>query len=76
MRRGDGDVSSRASTGLIEAEVERLAALVDRLLSFQPPRARARVRLINIHVVRLSVLRLAESDGRATRWLVRLRPTR
>jgi two-component system, NtrC family, nitrogen regulation sensor histidine kinase GlnL len=62
-RRADGE--GRELTGLIEAEVERLAALVDRLLSPAPPRP---FEPLNIHVVLERVLRLAESDaGWATR---------
>ena len=62
-RRADGD--GRELTGLIESEVERLAALVDRLLSPAPPRA---FEPVNIHAVLERVLRLAESDaGWATR---------
>ncbi len=62
-RRGDGE--TRELTGLIEAEVGRLAALVDRLLSPAPPRA---FEPVNIHAVLERVLRLAESDaGWATR---------
>ncbi len=62
-RRSDAD--ARELTGLIEAEVERLAALVDRLLSPAPPRA---FEPLNIHAVLERVLRLAESDaGWATR---------
>ena len=62
-RRADGE--ARELTGLIEAEVERLAALVDRLLSPAPPRA---FEPVNIHAVLERVLRLAESDaGWATR---------
>lgn len=63
-RRGDAD--SRALTGLIEAEVERLATLVDRLLSPAPPRAFAP---LNIHEVLERVLRLAETDAG---WVTRL----
>jgi len=62
-RRAEGD--ARELTGLIEAEVERLAGLVDRLLSPAPPRA---FEAVNIHAVLERVLRLAESDaGWATR---------
>ena len=62
-RRSDGDALEL--TGLIEGEVQRLAALVDRLLSPAPPRA---FELLNIHGVLERVLRLAESDaGWATR---------
>jgi len=62
-RRADGE--GRELTGLIETEVGRLAALVDRLLSPAPPRP---FEPVNIHVVLERVLRLAESDaGWATR---------
>ena len=62
-RRSEGDALEL--TELIEGEVERLAALVDRLLSPAPPRA---FELLNIHGVLERVLRLAESDaGWATR---------
>ena len=62
-RRSEGDALEL--TELIEGEVERLAALVDRLLSPAPPRA---FEPLNIHAVLERVLRLAESDaGWATR---------
>ena len=61
-----GDEEARELTGLIEAEVERLAALVDRLLAPTPPRA---FEPLNIHAVLERVLRLAESDAG---WVVRL----
>ncbi|MEO6154262.1 MAG: ATP-binding protein [Thermomonas sp.] len=62
-RRSVGDALEL--TELIESEVERLAALVDRLLSPEPPRA---FEPLNIHAVLERVLRLAESDaGWATR---------
>lgn len=62
-RRSEGDALEL--TELIETEVERLAALVDQLLSPAPPRA---FELLNIHAVLERVLRLAESDaGWATR---------
>lgn len=62
-RRSEGDALEL--TELIEGEVGRLAALVDRLLSPAPPRA---FELLNIHAVLERVLRLAESDaGWATR---------
>jgi two-component system nitrogen regulation sensor histidine kinase GlnL len=62
-RRSEGDALEL--TALIEGEVERLAALVDRLLSPAPPRP---FELLNIHGVLERVLRLAESDaGWATR---------
>ena len=63
-RRGDAD--SRELTGLIEAEVERLAVLVDRLLSPAPPRP---FEPVNIHAVLERVLRLADADAG---WVVRL----
>lgn len=65
-RRQDADAEARELTGLIEAEVERLAALLDRLLSPQPARPHA---ALNIHAVLERVLRLAESDAG---WAVRL----
>ncbi len=62
-RRSEGDALEL--TELIEGEVKRLAALVDRLLSPAPPRA---FEPLNIHGVLERVLRLAESDaGWATR---------
>ena len=61
-----GDEEARELTGLIEAEVERLAALVDRLLAPAPPRA---FEPLNIHAVLERVLRLAEADAG---WAVRL----
>jgi two-component system nitrogen regulation sensor histidine kinase GlnL len=60
------DDNSRELTGLIESEVERLAQLLDRLLSPTPPAAHA---ALNIHVPLERVLRLAESDAG---WAVRL----
>ena len=62
--RDDGD--ARELTALIGSEVDRLAALLDRLLSPAPPRPHAPV---NIHAVLERVLRLAESDAG---WAVRL----
>ena len=64
-RRAD-DAQSRELTALIGSEVERLAQLVDRLLSPAPPRPHAPV---NIHAVLERVLRLAESDAG---WAVKL----
>ena len=62
-RRSEGDALEL--TELIEGEVERLASLVDRLLSPAPPRP---FEPLNIHAVLERVLRLAESDaGWATR---------
>jgi two-component system nitrogen regulation sensor histidine kinase GlnL len=67
-RRADarGDEDSRELTALIGAEVDRLAALLDRLLSPAPPREHAP---LNIHAVLERVLRLAESDAG---WAVKL----
>ena len=63
---GHSDESRRELTGLIEAEVERLTALIDRLLSPAPPRP---FEPLNIHAVLERVLRLAEADAG---WAVRL----
>lgn len=63
-RRSEGD--ARELTGLIEAEVERLTSLVERLLSPAPPRA---FEPVNIHAVLERVLRLAESEAG---WVTRL----
>lgn len=63
-RRGDAD--ARELTGLIETEVGRLAALVDRLLTPAAPRP---FEPVNIHAVLERVLRLAENDAG---WAVRL----
>ena len=60
------DESSRELTQLIEAEVERLTALLDQLLSPSPSRP---FEPLNIHAVLERVLRLAESDAG---WAVRL----
>jgi two-component system nitrogen regulation sensor histidine kinase GlnL len=51
--------SERELIGLIESEAERLAALLDRLLSPAPQRAHT---FLNIHAVLERVLRLAESE--------------
>lgn len=64
-RRAD-DAQSRELTALIGSEVDRLAQLVDRLLSPAPPRPHAP---LNIHAVLERVLRLAESDAG---WAVKL----
>ena len=64
-QRVDND-EERELTGLIGSEVDRLAALLERLLSPAPPRAHAP---LNIHAVLERVLRLAESDAG---WAVRL----
>jgi two-component system nitrogen regulation sensor histidine kinase GlnL len=63
--RLDND-DERELIGLIESEVERLTALLDRLLSPVPVRAHEP---LNIHAVLERVLRLAESDAG---WAVRL----
>lgn len=63
---GHFDANTRELTGLIESEVDRLAELLDRLLSPTPPAAHAP---LNIHVSLEKVLRLAESDAG---WAVRL----
>jgi two-component system nitrogen regulation sensor histidine kinase GlnL len=60
------DADARELTGLIESEVERLTALLDRLLSPAPPRP---FEPLNIHAVLERVLRLAETDAG---WSVRL----
>jgi two-component system nitrogen regulation sensor histidine kinase GlnL len=57
-RRSDTD--ARELTGLIESEVERLAGLVDRLLTPAPARP---FEPVNIHLVLERVLRLAESEA-------------
>ena len=63
--RADND-DERELIELIETEVERLTALLDRLLSPMPARAHEP---LNIHAVLERVLRLAESDAG---WAVRL----
>src|SRR3546814_18816886 len=70
-RRADnrvGNEEERELIALIGSEVDRLAALLDRLLSPAPPRPHAP---LNIHAVLERVLRLAESDAG---WAVRLGP--
>ena len=64
-RRVD-DEEARELTALIQAEVQRLANLLDRLLSPAPPRPHAP---LNIHAVLERVLRLAENDAG---WAVKL----
>jgi two-component system nitrogen regulation sensor histidine kinase GlnL len=65
-RRHRGDADSGELTALIESEVERLTALLERLLSPQPSQAHAP---LNIHAVLERVLRLAESEAG---WAVKL----
>ena len=64
-RRVDGD-DSKELLGLIDAEVGRLAARLDQVLTPAPPRPHAP---LNIHAVLERVLRLAESDAG---WAVKL----
>lgn len=64
QRGGEGD--ERELIGLIESEIERLNALLERLLSPAPPAPHAP---LNIHAVLERVLRLAENEGG---WSVRL----
>lgn len=66
LARRAADPDSRELTQLIEAEVGRLAALLDQLLSPAPPRP---FEPLNIHAVLERVLRLAETDAG---WAVRL----
>ena len=66
LARRAGDDDARELTGLIGAEVDRLAALLDRLLSPAPARP---FEALNIHAVLERVLRLAENDAG---WAVRL----
>ncbi|MEP6634030.1 MAG: ATP-binding protein [Luteimonas sp.] len=70
MERGDGgsgaSADTRELTELIESEVDRLAQLLDRLLSPAPPQPHV---ALNIHAVLERVLRLAESDAG---WAVKL----
>src|SRR3546814_19575981 len=66
MGRRAVDEQSRELTALIGLEVDRLAQLVDRLLSPAPPQPHAP---LNIHAVLQRELRLAESDAG---WAVNL----
>ena len=63
--RADND-EERELTGLIDSEVDRLAGLLDRLMSPAPPRPHEP---LNIHAVLERVLRLAENDAG---WAVKL----
>lgn len=60
------DTDGHALTGLIDGEVARLTALLDRLLSPVPAQPHAP---LNIHAVLERVLRLAEADAG---WAVKL----
>ena len=64
-RRVEGE-DARELVGLVGAEVDRLAALVDRLMNPAPPRAFAPT---NIHVVLERVRQLAEAEAG---WSVKL----
>jgi two-component system nitrogen regulation sensor histidine kinase GlnL len=66
LARRIDDVDGRELTALIEAEVARLTALLDRLLAPLPLRP---FEPLNIHSVLERVLRLAENDAG---WAVRL----
>ncbi len=66
LARRHADAASTELTGLIRDEVDRLAALLDRLMS---PRPAAEHAALNLHAVLDRVLRLAESDAG---WAVRL----
>jgi two-component system, NtrC family, nitrogen regulation sensor histidine kinase GlnL len=66
LARRASDDEARELTALIGSEVDRLAALLDRLLSPSPARP---FEPLNIHAVLERVLRLAESDAG---WAVRL----
>ena len=65
-RRHRGDADASELLGLVDAEVDRLAALLDRLLSPQPARPHAP---LNLHAVLEKVLKLAENDAG---WAVQL----
>lgn len=66
LERQVGENDGRELVALIASEVDRLTALLDRLLSPAPPRPHAP---LNIHAVLERVLRLAENDAG---WAVRL----
>ena len=66
LERRVSDPESRELLELVRSEVDRLALLVDRLLSPVPPQPHQPV---NIHGVLEQVLRLAETDAG---WVVRL----
>lgn len=62
----EADASERELIDLVESEIERLNALLERLLSPSPQRPHTE---LNIHSVLERVLRLAEAEGG---WSVRL----
>ena len=66
LARKHDDAASTELTSLIQSEVDRLAALLDRLMSPQPATPHAP---LNLHAVLDRVLRLAENDAG---WAVRL----
>lgn len=66
LARKTSDATGLELTGLIQSEVDRLAALLDSLMSPQPQAEHAP---LNLHAVSDRVLRLAESDAG---WAVRL----
>ncbi len=66
LARRHPEAASTELTGLIQGEVDRLAALLDRLMAPQPATPHAP---LNLHSVLDRVLRLAESDAG---WAVRL----
>lgn len=66
LARKHDDAASTELTTLIQTEVDRLAALLDRLMSPQPATPHAS---LNLHAVLDRVLRLAENDAG---WAVRL----
>ena len=66
LARRHDDAASTELTQLIQAEVDRLAALLDRLMSPRPATPHAP---LNLHAVLDRVLRLAENDAG---WAVRL----
>ncbi|AXA84925.1 PAS domain-containing sensor histidine kinase [Lysobacter oculi] len=66
LARRHADAASSELTQLIQSEVDRLAALLDRLMAPQPATPHAP---LNLHAVLDRVLRLAENDAG---WAVRL----
>ena len=66
LARKHDDAASSELTSLIQSEVDRLAALLDRLMSPRPATPHA---ALNLHAALDRVLRLAENDAG---WAVRL----